>query len=209
VKLRNFARLVFTTNNVLCAKITDTSRRYVIYEVSNEKIGNKEYFTGFAKYMRDVRNQKAMMKYLRERDISQVNWINDRPISETYEALKSLGADPLLKFLSYVWELHRREESVLMSSSELLKEFHAFLKDKLKMKDEAINIWNFKMFGLRMGNYCKGDDAWIEKRSNIGKHKLRGYWLNVEGLKGYLEKKGLLCEEMYMITSDSEDNLLD
>jgi hypothetical protein len=59
-----------------------------------------------------------------------------------------------------------------------------------------------------MGNYCKGND-WMEKRSNIGKHKLRGFCLNVVGLKGYLEKKGLLSEDSYMFLSESEDDNLE
>lgn len=197
IELRNFARLIFTTNNLLCAKITDNTRRYVIFETSNEKIGDSEYFKRFNNYMLDVKNQKAIMRYLREIDISNVKWINDRPISDIYNALKSVCADPLLKFVYTIWEKHRFDNTIIITASDLLNKYHIFLREVLKMKEESINIWNSKLFGVKLSIYMK-DKIGIIKIKNVGPKNVIGYEINIGILMDYLDKKSLLQEDGYM-----------
>ena len=132
IKLPNFARLIFTTNNILCAKITDNTRRYVIFETSNTKIGDQKYFNDLFNYFNDISNQKAIIEYLRCIDIN-INWIQDRPLTDTYMALRSICADPIMKFLCFIWEKNRLVESISISASELLNNFHIYLKDTLHM----------------------------------------------------------------------------
>jgi hypothetical protein len=205
IELRNYARLVFTTNNLLCAKITDSTRRYVIYETSNKRIGDADYFTMFHTYMTDHKNQKAIMEYLRSVDLSNVNWIKDRPLTETYNALKAVCADPLLKFLTCIWEQNRDHNEVLYVASDLLRKYHDFLETKIGMKD-SIKTWNATLFGLKMKSYCQ-DGTGIEKRVNVGPKKLIGYCFDTGILKSYLEKKGMLNEDTYMfIDTDNSDN---
>jgi hypothetical protein len=48
VAVTDYTNFIFTTNNILCAKINDNTRRYVIYETSNKMIGNSKYFNEFA-----------------------------------------------------------------------------------------------------------------------------------------------------------------
>jgi len=196
--------MTFTTNNILCAKITDNSRRYVIYETSNKKIGDIEYFRQFAAYMSDTRNQKAIMEYLRSIDFKDFNWILERPITETYNALQNLCADPILKFMLHVWEKNRVETQILKIASELHNEYLEFLKEHLKMKDESVRIWNRTLFGRKMNSLCEHANG-IEKRINIGPRKVNGYIFDIKLLQKFLEKKKLLTESVYMFIDDIDE----
>jgi len=205
IKLRNFARLTFTTNNMLCAKITDNSRRYVVYETSNECVGNAQYFKQFASYMGDTRNQKAIMEYLRTIDISKVDWIGERPITETYNALKSLCADPVMKYMLKLWEKNRRETVILKMASELHLHFLDYLQNDLKLREEAIKMWNRTMFGRKINELC-GQNIGVEKKTNLGFKKLHGYSIDIKQLQAFLERKGLLTESVYMFIGGDEDD---
>jgi hypothetical protein len=200
VALKNFARLVFTTNNILCAKINDNTRRYVVYETSNKMIGNTKYFTEFASYMNNTKNQKAIMEYLRSIDITDINWITDRPITETYEALKSLSIDPILKYFSYLVEKNFNKKELIITTHELHNDFITFIKDHLKMKEEAINVITMRIFSCQINNkYCNSEVliTGIDRKLNIGKKKLNGFTIELTHLKVYLESKGFninLCQ---------------
>ena len=194
IELQNFARIIFTTNNILCAKINDNTRRYVIYETSNRMIGNSKYFKEFADYMSDVRNQKAIIEYLRSIDIENVNWIKDRPITETYEALKSVTMDPILKFFAYFVEKHFYKKEHPITTNELYNDFISFIRDHLKLKEEVINVFTMRILSCQINKkYCNSDliTTGIIRKLNIGKNCQNGFNINLVKLKIYLETKGL------------------
>lgn len=197
VKLRNFARIVFTTNNMICVKITDNSRRYVIYDMSNELVGNNAYFEGFNSYMTDTSNQKAIIEFLRAIDINGMNWITERPLTETYNALKSLCADLVLKFMLHTWEKHRSEEHIIKIASVFHEEFLIYLQQDLKMKDDSVKVWNRNIFGRKINGLCE-QNIGLTKKINIGPKRLKGYEIDLNKLQKHLEKKGLLTDTLYM-----------
>lgn len=202
ITLQNFARFIFTTNNMMCAKITDNSRRYVVFEVSNELIGNASYFKGFAAYMSDKTNQKAIIEYLRSINIKDTNWTTERPITETYNALKSLCADPIMKFLTWLWEKNRNEEKILKIASDIHKEFLEYLEKELKFKEDSVRIWNRTIFGRKMSSICQLKIG-MEKLVNHGPCRLKGYSIDLKDLQKFLESKGLLSEAVYMFIDDA------
>ena len=195
IKLPNFARLIFTTNNILCAKITDNTRRYVIFETSNIKIGDQKYFNELAIYFNDIANQKAIVHFLRNIDINNINWIQDRPLTDTYIALRSICADPIIKFLGFIWEKNRFAKAISMSASELLDLFHTYLRETLHIKEEHIRIWNRTMFGLKIKNL---NQSGISKMINQGTKRITLYEFNIHILKQYLVKKGIITDDLYM-----------
>jgi len=203
IELQNFARIIFTTNNILCAKINDNTRRYVIYETSNKMIGNSKYFNEFADYMSNVRNQKAIIEYLRSIDIENVNWIKDRPITETYEALKSVSIDPILKFFANFIEKNFHKKERIITTNELYNDFILFLRDHLKMKEEVINVFTMRILSCQINNkYCNSDSitTGIIRKLNIGKLKQNGFNINLTNLKTYLENKGLCIKDTSSIS---------
>lgn len=190
MSIKNFARVAFTTNNVLCAKITDNTRRYVIFETSNSRIGDSDYFTGFATYMQEDSNKKAVIEFLRSIDISKVNWIRDRPLTSTYKALRQVCADPILKYLGYICTINSTVDTMRMTSSEMLSDYHNYLETELKMKD-SIHQWNCTLFGLKLSKLAT-ESVGINKVRNIGKQKQNGYNIEVPILREYLRSKGVL-----------------
>lgn len=198
IELPNFARVVFTTNNLLCAKITDSTRRYVIFETSNSRIGEQRYFEDLLTYFKDVRNQKAIIEYLRGIDISKVNWIRDRPLTGTYHALKSICADPLLKYLTKIWKDNRNRDYIEILASKLLQDYHIFLSDNLKMKEDSVNRWTPMMFGIRIKSLCNDNKTGMAKE----KRRCYHYTFDIKKLKYYLESKGMLSEDTYMFLEE-------
>jgi Family of unknown function (DUF5906) len=82
ITVRNFNRFIITSNHEIPIVAGDNDRRYVIFRCSNEKVGDKQYFESFARYMENSDNIKAIYQYLMSVDISTVNWIRDRPVTQ-------------------------------------------------------------------------------------------------------------------------------
>lgn len=105
MRVSNYNHFTITTNNANPIKIEDTDRRYYVMNTSSEKIADKEYFDGFVAYVGNECNLKAIYDYLMNLDISGVNWISDRPISETYKDIKTLSVDCVYQMLINITRL--------------------------------------------------------------------------------------------------------
>ena len=202
VELHNFARLIFTTNNDLCIKIEANTRRYVIFEASSEKIGNKEYFKEYVEYMTDVKNQKAIINYLRNINISGVNWIQDRPLSDAYLTIQQQCADLPIKYLEYLYFKHKKSNEFVYTGSELFSEFIFFITTKLKLREDRSNSWNVTRFGLKIRKLCDEFPNAITKKNNNGHRVVKCYAFNTEHLEAMLRKFGMLSEDSYMFLED-------
>ena len=82
-----FDRLIFTTNNDNCIKVNQDSRRFVVFEVSSALKGNTEYFNEFTRHIENPHTRYEFYQYLMSRDISSVDWINDRPMTACYSSM--------------------------------------------------------------------------------------------------------------------------
>lgn len=167
IEMSNYCRFFFTTNNLMSVKISDSDRRYFILDVSNEKIGDAEYFKGFSEYMQDVTNQKAIIEHLRSVDISNVNWIKDRPISETYKSLKGLCLGPLHKYLFVLWENHRLEEYYRVKATDLMDGYIQFLDEKRNTKEGSpLKKINTTSFGRDLRELMDDETCGITKHKS-------------------------------------------
>lgn len=142
VTLRNFNRFVFTTNNFCPVKIEEGDRRFVVFECSNEKKGDTAYFKDFAKYINDPANQKAVYEYLMKRDISNVDWINDRPITELYSDIQEANAPIHIKFFKWLYENNPLEAKLVYSGQSFFDGFNEFItKGNFKNSSMTITAW--------------------------------------------------------------------
>jgi len=202
IKLRNFARIIFTTNNDLCIKLTANARRYVIFEASSERIGDSDYFTEFASYMKDVQNQKAIMEYLRSIDISKINWIRDRPLNEAYRTLQQQCAELHIRFLEYLHLQHIHQKVYTYTGRDLFDAFKVYLMKVIRLKEDGASQWNATRFGKKLtqliGDYSKA----IIKHINVGSTHCRTYEFHQDEMKLMLEKFGMLTEISYMFLDD-------
>jgi len=195
VVMKNFARFIFTTNNTICLKITDETRRYVVFECSNEMVGNSEYFNEFSAYMKNVQNQKAIIEYLRKVDYSKVNWIKDRPMSDAYNAMRSYCSDPVHKFLADIWQRNRSKEVYQVQASKLLDDYVSYLTRE-QYSNEFIRGQKVVNFGKVLTGMIKIGDTGITKGKDA--KRCSAYIFNIKILNTYLTKIGVITEQTYM-----------
>jgi len=198
IVLKNFARFVFTTNNLISVKITNETRRYVVFESSNELVGNQKYFTDLVQYFKDPCNQKAIIEYLRNVDYSNINWIKDRPITETYSAIRSYCSEPIYKFLADVWEKNKTRPNHIVKASKLLEEYTAFL-----IKEQYATIFiqkqsNKVLFGMELTKIMKNDQCGITKEVSYGRDRCNVYIFDIAKLQIFLVHVGVITEQTYM-----------
>lgn len=91
VQMRAYDRFIFTTNNSNVLKINPDSRRYVVFEVSGELKGNTAYFKELSGHIADEHARFEFYTLLMERDVSRVDWINDRPLTECFSRMVELN----------------------------------------------------------------------------------------------------------------------
>jgi len=185
IKTRNFVRIFFTTNNLVSTKISEDDRRHVIFEVSNEMCGNKDYFTDFVSYMKDRSNQKAVMEYLRSIDLSGVNWIEDRPISSAYKQSQMCTNCTVLQYLEYLVFDYGIKDGYSIKGSELFQGYMDWCKSTNIQERRVISFVNplFKKYGSETTPEC------IELKKSCGVSK---YIFHVDGIKKVLQNHGFI-----------------
>jgi hypothetical protein len=207
ITMRNFARVIFTTNNDLCIKLTSNSRRYVVFEASSEKVGDNKYFAEYSEYMDDPRNQKAIIEYLRSVDISKVNWIKDRPISDAYRAMQQQCAEIHIRFLEHLYLKHLNEPEIVYAGRQLFNAFKDFMTRVARMRDDVTQSWNETRFGKKITQLIDEFPDTIVKFNNA--QRCRSYRFVKDKMEAMLKKHGMLTEMSYMFLEDPEDDPID
>lgn len=183
ITLQNYSRVVFTSNNFMALKIPSEDRRHFICDVSGEKIGNQSYFKNFHKYMSDLSNQKAIMDYLRKQDLVGLEWIDDRPLTETYRDLQYCCSCTILRFIEHVFS--HLDTKTEYKGQELFDTYQVWLKDNKLIDNRGSSVVMVKLKGY--GN---------EVPDSIVKKTLHGrviYRFSAEHVQILLEKYNLLC----------------
>lgn len=91
VQMRAYDRYIFTTNNSNVLKINPDSRRYVVFEVSGELKGNSAYFKDLSGHIADEHSRFEFYTLLMGRDVSSVDWVNDRPLTACFNRMVELN----------------------------------------------------------------------------------------------------------------------
>jgi hypothetical protein len=105
--ISNFCRFIFLSNNECPINIELDDRRFSVYKVSEKyRVTDNSNPNNF-KYWENLRNSvmknwkclSAFYDYLMEIDLSNVNWIGERPLNEEYD--KTQNKPPQLLWLRY------------------------------------------------------------------------------------------------------------
>lgn len=181
ITLRNFNRFIFTTNNFCPVKIEEGDRRFVVFECSNEKKGNTEYFKEFASYINNKENQKAVYEFLMNRDISKVDWINDRPITEMYNDIQEANSPIHIKFFKWLVENNPPDYELRYGGQSFFDGFIDFVtKGNFKNSSMTITAWGRLVKGVLKNS---GGGGFITKSMSKG---CVVYRLKVEDVKNWL-----------------------
>lgn len=83
INVRNITRYIYTSNDTYILNISANDRRFVIFRANNE-VKNKKYFDDLGCFIENKFALKAFFNFLKSRKIDNVDWINDRPITDIY-----------------------------------------------------------------------------------------------------------------------------
>jgi len=104
--IKNYSRLVFFTNNDTPLKISESDRRYAVFEASKKYIGNVDYFNTLHKKLSDKVYMRRFYDALMSLDISDWHPSRDRPQTEIYKDMKMANISPVKRFMrQYIEEI--------------------------------------------------------------------------------------------------------
>ena len=187
-----FARFVFTTNNDNCLKVSPDSRRFFVKEVSSALKGNFEYFKRLSAFIDDEHGRYEFYRMLMERDISNIDWINNRPVTDYMLTMIDLNLPLEHQFVKdmvlrafhspAVQPVHaagsdaaaagqpsRRVKVVQMEA--LFNKFMDWATQRLGAASPSLAGMNDKKFGLRMSKLVWTADANTTGFSGIVKER--------------------------------------
>lgn len=165
INISNFARFIFTTNNNTPIKVDPDDRRFVVFSCSNKFNNNDEYFKKLRSEMYNESNTKAFYDYLMSIDISNVDWVNDRPKTAAYEDLRSVNIPVVARFLSDLYD-SRSSDTMSYLASELFNKFNNFLNN---------NKYSIEYNSTSFGRELKKYDGVEKGHSNKGSKYLIDY----------------------------------
>jgi len=193
MKVQNAARWLGTTNNVHGVKVGVNDRRHVAVKCDGAHANDAVYFARIREWMSKDTSVVAFYQYLRSLDLSEMDWVGDRPRTKLWQTMRGESLPLIARFLMY----HATEMAAPLSSysaADLLAQMNSWL---------ASEKFGFTMtktsFGRAAGSVSY--PGFTKRRSNKG----FVYEINptevVRGMKalGYLESLGFL--------SDSDDEV--
>jgi hypothetical protein len=187
----NHNRFVFISNNDYPVKIEEGDRRYFIFTMSGEMFADKAYFDAYYEYIENESNLKAIHEYLMGIDISNVNWISDRPITSAYKDIQTLYIDLVYQFLINV-VLVVQDAKVQYSSSDWHKRFSKWCFNNEKGKNTKGESFVVPIdevrFGIKMGRLAEDVMSGVVK----SKSSSTIYTIDTMKLKEYFDKRKIL-----------------
>jgi hypothetical protein len=94
-EVNNLLHFMTTCNNENAFKITETSRRFMYLETSNELIGNTDYFTALFHYIEQPKNQRRFYDLMMNRPVKKQITIKDIPITDDMRKQYEFNRDPV------------------------------------------------------------------------------------------------------------------
>jgi len=94
-EVNNLLHFMTTCNNENAFKITETSRRFMYLETSNELIGNTEYFSALFHYIEQPKNQRRFYDLMMNRPVKKQITIKDIPITDDMRKQFEFNRDPI------------------------------------------------------------------------------------------------------------------
>lgn len=125
MKLNNFCRFIFTTNNDTSVKIEHSDRRFVIFKCESAHRNDRTYFNNLIEQMNDQECIKTFYNFLMNINIEGYDFINNRPFSQIYKDMQAVNHPKEVLFI-----MDRLDSNKLKSdykSKDLFELFQEFL----------------------------------------------------------------------------------
>ena len=170
VEVRNSCRIVFTTNESFPVNIDKDDRRYFATECSNKYVGKEHTYPGgfwyiFHNKLKNRNSVKGFFDYLKNRDISKVNW-QDFPTTELRSGIIEASLHSTIYFMDEFirGDLFRRQGTQKFSTTELYNYYTSYCVDK------KINLYsnNPRSFGIILKDNIDFTGCDIDKKKSNG-----------------------------------------
>jgi hypothetical protein len=183
--VRNLAGLIICTNQSVPLLVTEDDRRVALYHTQPTYRNNQEFFTMFMDWAIEPENQRALYDELMARNLSKIDWVEDRPKNEAYLEVRNMCLPPIIKWLEHFiiedfpanYSTHRG-----IKSTDLKYNYQHWNTREERVSDAS--------FGLKMKKLK--DDYHLPEGHLEGKHTNKGkFWFfDREGIFNWLVEKG-------------------
>lgn len=159
ITINNYLNVIISTNNN-DVKISTDDRRYVICDVSSEKVGNVEYFNELYKYLNNPEIKHAFYSYC---VTNYDNKFNPRIIPMT-NTKKEIIIDNMHKVFEFIKETYllRKQPIELIQCKKLFEDFQNYTNNSFKIGTQAFSkkikelsyFENEKIIGIQQKTKC-------------------------------------------------------
>lgn len=109
--VRNLAGTIMCSNDKVVVYVDEDDRRFAIFETSTKYRNDQVWFAEYEKYIMKPENQRAIYDFLMSRDISDVDWVKDRPKTKAYLEMRNSNLSQAMKWFvdfidNYHWEYY-------------------------------------------------------------------------------------------------------
>lgn len=204
-KQSNYSRVIICSNNLTPIEIPSDDRRFVVFQAQDKKPA-KEYFNEIVNCLNNDLFIYSLYKFLKNRDISDLNLANDRPITNAYNVIQRSCNNTFYEYLNdltYNYEdikdsypvdvlINRNTKTLLIPPSILTKHYKTFLYNNsydFKIKSNFINSMILNLDINKTEKVING------KRTRLYKIEIEKLILKMKGLGIYTEAEILNPEE--------------
>ena len=99
-EVHNYAGIVFATNNPTPVRVEGSDRRFFVF--NPQKHLDQSFFDNWQVWSKKPENQRAVYEHLMNVDISDVNWIGDRPVNQSYLEMRYNSQPSFIKWLDFM-----------------------------------------------------------------------------------------------------------
>jgi len=189
--IKNYARIFIFTNNMNPIDISQSDRRYCVFQASSIK-PNTEYFNKLYSILDNNDALYTLFEYLSTIDISNFN-IRERPITKAYTEMKERNIHPFNQFLHNIvveqqmdkyfkkntYKIHTTTKNILATSSDILSAYEKYTR-KNKIKSEELHYKRLKSLLAAVSVH--------QKNFKIKGESQRNYEFKIDELKPILQK---------------------
>jgi hypothetical protein len=126
ITVKNLANFFGTSNFNRPVKLSKTDRRYVLDEMPDTYVDNTIYWDKYRVWLNNPANIWALYQFLLKRDLTEVNFGRDRPITETFLDIQRSCLPMEIKFLEHLTYNFKKSWLESITGKELFGTYKAF-----------------------------------------------------------------------------------
>jgi len=140
-QINSFHRFIITTNKEEPIVTKDGDRRNIIIRSSDEKCGDKEYFSDLYKLLDDVNVIKTCYEYFKSiPDMDKFGHLKT-PETEYHKELKELSKSPIESWLEYFASQNQDRDYIELKSQSIYEKFNDWaIENGLEYKIDALKL---------------------------------------------------------------------